>query len=238
MNSIMRSVVGSRARSARVVRPAGQATDTSGNMDFSQYYAPVTPASPADTTASYGYEAPSKSTDGGGGGPSPAMLGAIGGALGVAGQTISSIINSGNQLQIAQLNAQTQQQIAQLQLQAQRAQQQGNMQLAQQQAAQAAQLAQFQQAYLMRQQPSYTGLYIVGAVVALGIIGTFVVLGARARHNPVKKSGFKVYLDGSLIDTVYFDNEMTPEEVKRSLVNHDGYDSRIRVKRRFVRTAF
>lgn len=42
-------------------------------------------------------------------------------------------------------------------------------------------------------------------------------------------NAFNVYNSmGKLIDTV-FDNEKDPAEVKRSLVNHDGYDSNIRV---------
>lgn len=44
---------------------------------------------------------------------------------------------------------------------------------------------------------------------------------------------FNVYLSGKLIDTVFYSQSAneTPEDVKRSLVNHDGYDSRIVVKR-------
>lgn len=42
-------------------------------------------------------------------------------------------------------------------------------------------------------------------------------------------NAFNVYnIDGKLIDTV-FDSETDPAEVKRSLVNHDGYDHNIRV---------
>ena len=43
--------------------------------------------------------------------------------------------------------------------------------------------------------------------------------------------GWNVYLRGKLIDTVWFGDDMTAEEVKRSLVNHDGYDPRIEVRR-------
>jgi len=39
---------------------------------------------------------------------------------------------------------------------------------------------------------------------------------------------FDVYLRGRLIDTV-FANGYDSEEMRRSLINHDGYDPRIRV---------
>jgi hypothetical protein len=41
-------------------------------------------------------------------------------------------------------------------------------------------------------------------------------------------NAFNVYLGSKLIDTV-FDSEKDPAEVKRSLINHDGYDNDIRV---------
>ena len=42
-------------------------------------------------------------------------------------------------------------------------------------------------------------------------------------------NAWDVFLDGKLIDTV-FDESHDPEDVKRSLVDHDGYDHRIEVK--------
>lgn len=42
--------------------------------------------------------------------------------------------------------------------------------------------------------------------------------------------GWNVYLHGRLIDTVYFDQSMTKDQILRSLINHDGYDYRIKVK--------
>jgi hypothetical protein len=42
---------------------------------------------------------------------------------------------------------------------------------------------------------------------------------------------WNVYLHGKLIDTVFNDPRDTREEVKKSLVNHDGYDSEIIVKK-------
>lgn len=50
-----------------------------------------------------------------------------------------------------------------------------------------------------------------------------------ARRNPSET--FNVYLNGRLIDTVFQSGPFTTEEVKRSLVNHDGYDPRIVVKK-------
>lgn len=44
---------------------------------------------------------------------------------------------------------------------------------------------------------------------------------------------FDVYLNGKKIDTVFYGNVYpeTPEEVKRSLVEHDGYDPAITVEK-------
>lgn len=42
---------------------------------------------------------------------------------------------------------------------------------------------------------------------------------------------FNVYLHGREIDTVFYNDDVsiTTEEVKRSLINHDGYDYKIKV---------
>lgn len=42
---------------------------------------------------------------------------------------------------------------------------------------------------------------------------------------------FNVYENGKLINTVFYGNAEPPEEVKRSLVNHDGYSPSITVRR-------
>lgn len=42
-------------------------------------------------------------------------------------------------------------------------------------------------------------------------------------------TAFKVMLNGEEIDTVFFGGGYTPEEVKASLINHDGYDPAIEV---------
>jgi hypothetical protein len=43
---------------------------------------------------------------------------------------------------------------------------------------------------------------------------------------------FNIYLKGKIIDSVFYtDPKMTREEVKRALVEHDGYDSAIVVTR-------
>lgn len=45
---------------------------------------------------------------------------------------------------------------------------------------------------------------------------------------------FNVYLKGKLIDTVFYSANaiVDADEVKHSLINHDGYDSRIVVAKR------
>lgn len=42
---------------------------------------------------------------------------------------------------------------------------------------------------------------------------------------------WNVYLRGKLIDTVFCDANIDAWHVKNGLVNHDGYDSRIVVRR-------
>lgn len=42
---------------------------------------------------------------------------------------------------------------------------------------------------------------------------------------------FKVTLDGKMIDMVFYQDSFTPEEVKRSLIDHDFYNPRINVRR-------
>jgi hypothetical protein len=46
-----------------------------------------------------------------------------------------------------------------------------------------------------------------------------------------KASWWNVYLRGKRIDSVHYDGSMDADDVKRSLVNHDGYDSEITVRR-------
>ena len=45
-----------------------------------------------------------------------------------------------------------------------------------------------------------------------------------------KQEGFDVYLNGKWIDTVYAKG-YDCEEMKRSLINHDGYNPNITVKK-------
>jgi hypothetical protein len=108
-----------------------------------------------------------------------ALYNTVGGALKTTGATIAAIINSGNQMQIAQLQAQTQQQIAALNAQAARAQSAGNLQLAQQQQAQASQLQQFYQSLALRQAPATTALWIAGGVAAVAVLGAIVYFATR-----------------------------------------------------------
>ena len=47
----------------------------------------------------------------------------------------------------------------------------------------------------------------------------------------MKSHAWNVYLNGKLIDTVWFDADCDADYVYRALVNHDGYDLRIMVRR-------
>ena len=42
---------------------------------------------------------------------------------------------------------------------------------------------------------------------------------------------WNVYLNGKEIDTVFYTKECDAEYVRASLINHDGYDTRIVVRR-------
>lgn len=42
---------------------------------------------------------------------------------------------------------------------------------------------------------------------------------------------YEVFLGQKLIDTVFWVDNSSADEVRRSLINHDGYDSRIYVVR-------
>ena len=46
-----------------------------------------------------------------------------------------------------------------------------------------------------------------------------------------KQKGWNVYLNGRLIDTVFYDDTCDAEYVRTSLINHDGYDSQIIVRK-------
>jgi hypothetical protein len=52
--------------------------------------------------------------------------------------------------------------------------------------------------------------------------------------NKPRQIAFDVYLCGKQIDTVFYSSGVSVDsvEVKTSLVNHDGYDSRIIVRKR------
>lgn len=47
----------------------------------------------------------------------------------------------------------------------------------------------------------------------------------------MKSQAYNVYLNGKLIDTVFYDKSFTAEEVRDSLISHDGYNPHIRVVR-------
>ena len=42
---------------------------------------------------------------------------------------------------------------------------------------------------------------------------------------------WNVYLDGTLIDTVFYSPDCDAEYVRRGLIDHDGYNSAITVRR-------
>lgn len=42
---------------------------------------------------------------------------------------------------------------------------------------------------------------------------------------------WNVYLRGKLIDTVFYNRDCDAEYVRASLIDHDGYDARITVRR-------
>lgn len=48
----------------------------------------------------------------------------------------------------------------------------------------------------------------------------------------MRQAAWNVYLNGKLIDTVFYWPNVDAWEVKHGLVNHDGYNSNIIVKRR------
>lgn len=45
-------------------------------------------------------------------------------------------------------------------------------------------------------------------------------------------NAWNVYLNGRYIDTVYYDKKYDNEDVRMSLINHDGYSHRITVRRK------
>ena len=63
-------------------------------------------------------------------------------------------------------------------------------------------------------------------------------MGEMRRADKASSSvAYNVYLCGKLIDTVFQSGASTVEEVKRSLINHDGYDPAIRVTKAAHRAA-
>lgn len=52
---------------------------------------------------------------------------------------------------------------------------------------------------------------------------------AKKKKEPEHRNAFDVWLDGELIDTVFFYGNHDIDSVRRSLVYHDGYDQTIEV---------
>lgn len=51
-------------------------------------------------------------------------------------------------------------------------------------------------------------------------------------QQPEKRAiGWNAYLNKKLIDTVFFDASCSKEYVLKALINHDGYDSRITIRK-------
>jgi len=48
----------------------------------------------------------------------------------------------------------------------------------------------------------------------------------------MKQSRFDIYLHGRHIETVYYDEDMAAEEVRKSLINHDGFNTNIVIVKR------
>ena len=48
----------------------------------------------------------------------------------------------------------------------------------------------------------------------------------------MKHQAWDVFLNGKLIDTVFYDADCSLDYVKRGLIDHDGYDPRIIVRKR------
>ena len=44
-------------------------------------------------------------------------------------------------------------------------------------------------------------------------------------------NAWKITLNGHMIDMVFYNDDIDKEEVKRSLIDHDGYDPRINIRR-------
>lgn len=64
-------------------------------------------------------------------------------------------------------------------------------------------------------------------------VGSKLISGQPQPTHPVNESyAFDVYKDGKIIDTVFYSGKNTTvEDIKKSLVDHDGYDSDIVVKK-------
>jgi hypothetical protein len=75
-----------------------------------------------------------------------------------------------------------------------------------------------------------------GAIKPMGASGHF---NESQRHS-MQAKGFKtghlstpwnVYLHGEKIDTVFYNNNLDKDYVKRGLIDHDGYDPSINIRR-------
>lgn len=191
---------------AQAPRPAGDAIDDLMNTLAAHPGQPLSPADVARISAEGGSTPPLP--------PAPAdqlsdaqraqveqtnraLISAGAQAIGLIGTTISTAIQSGNQVQIAQIEAQSRQAVARLLLQAQQAQSAGNLaaaQLAQQQATQAAGLNQLMLALQGRQGPSTTTMLLIGGGVLAAALLLPRLMGPR--RNPGIKFANPVMVRG------------------------------------------
>ncbi len=63
-----------------------------------------------------------------------------------------------------------------------------------------------------------------------GLCNDCVTEAKPQQGKTTEQQEFKVYLNGKLIDTVFWVINVDAEDVKESLVNHDGFDPSIEVK--------
>ena len=53
--------------------------------------------------------------------------------------------------------------------------------------------------------------------------------GCHMKTTISKSAVFRVFISGELVDTVFYVSSMTADEVRRSLIDHDGYMESIKV---------
>ena len=54
----------------------------------------------------------------------------------------------------------------------------------------------------------------------------------RTTHKETAMQAWNVYLNGKLMDTVFYDPDCKKDYVLNGLINHDGYDPAITIKKK------